>query len=620
MKEIKTESWEVYTLVDYITNDKISKIKTQRKKKWTSLPISEKSKHPNEKAYISFLYKTGNSVHAIMFGSDNNSYKNIDGNNRINAIMHFIKKPYDLFSENYQELFEAIDKYIIDKESNNSVKLIFENMSYKELMKFKYIQYFHNKGLTSLYNACLKKCRDELEEYIDNLQTKFKIDGVNDFGEKVKVCVNLFVGYTDDELNNTYLQVNEYNHSMDEIDLIASRLYSVIDFQIHNNVILTEIQNKLIKFYEEKAKDEVLACYTYHEKNKNDMNAYDFMVGFQNYLNELCPLIENVELKDKPLLFKIYQVLYKGNYYSIFNTENINDFITKMMHVVTILNKIKEKIFSDKLCGLGNTFNSSSDKFKIKTNSMYVVVCAIISFINEKTSDDIICKRIEKTILYHLIVKEIKDSETKQEYNSKNFIKYEAGGETSNKHAEEVYQKPLKICNSISRDIFKNVLINLIQENKRESCRYLENGKDKKNKRRDRKFFENILILYYYRKKIPTDFLYNKFWIEHISPFSSSWSNDIDIDRLGNIVPIIDSINNKRKNNHISEYKNIEKKIECDFIRFIDMIPSIAEYDKIVSHKDKKPEIINNEIYNQMCCENETKYINTFLDALLFET
>ena len=66
------------------------------------------------------------------------------------------------------------------------------------------------------------------------------------------------------------------------------------------------------------------------------------------------------------------------------------------------------------------------------------------------------------------------------------------------------------------------------------------------------------------------DFLKNKFWIEHIFPFSSSWTDNIDIDRLGNIIPIIDKLNSKRNTKHISEYKTLDKN---NFIKYRNIFP-----------------------------------------------
>ena len=144
--------------------------------------------------------------------------------------------------------------------------------------------------------------------------------------------------------------------------------------------------------------------------------------------------------------------------------------------------------------------------------------------------------------------------------------------------------------------------------------RKLETGKNKNDKRRPLMFFEKTIMFYYYKERIPINMLENEFSIEHICPNSSEWDGEIDKDRTGNLIPIISTINSSRGNRHISEYykaKNGES--FCEFIR--DIIPGFEVYDKIVSH-ERKPTIINNDLYNNMCAENEEKYKQNFIGQL----
>ena len=117
---------------------------------------------------------------------------------------------------------------------------------------------------------------------------------------------------------------------------------------------------------------------------------------------------------------------------------------------------------------------------------------------------------------------------------------------------------------------------------------------------------------------MPQQLLDNKFSIEHIIPFSSNWKNeDIDIDRLGNKIPIINEINIKRSNNHIKIYEKLDEKYE--FMKFIsDIKPTYQIYDNIVNHPGGKPspEIIDNNKYNDFCKKNEIIYINNFINCL----
>ena len=78
-------------------------------------PNSKKENVPSERKYIEFLYDTCNSVHAITFGVDKFKLSNIDGNNRINAIVHFVDEPLSLFPEKLYKLKEFIIRNIDEK-------------------------------------------------------------------------------------------------------------------------------------------------------------------------------------------------------------------------------------------------------------------------------------------------------------------------------------------------------------------------------------------------------------------------------------------------------------------------------------------------------------------------
>jgi hypothetical protein len=143
-KIIKNDQWNIKQLITKINNQEISKPKFQRKRKWDILPKSDNI--PNEKAYIQFLYDTENSVHAITFGQETNSrniYSNIDGNNRINAIKHFIDKPFEIFNDYLDNLIDEIKKINLSQEDKETLIKIFSNLSYEEIMNFKYNLFFN---------------------------------------------------------------------------------------------------------------------------------------------------------------------------------------------------------------------------------------------------------------------------------------------------------------------------------------------------------------------------------------------------------------------------------------------------------------------------------------------
>ena len=160
-KFIRNEQWYVKTLIQKIKNGDIIKPKYQRKKKWGLLPEEEKETNPNEQSYINFLFETQHSVHAITFGQDKSAlYMNIDGNNRINAICHFMNCPFDLFEGYIKKVFIFIDKHGWAPEIVLEIKEKIKKMSYSDVMEFKFTRFF---GDSPNYKSHLQMIRDDFE-------------------------------------------------------------------------------------------------------------------------------------------------------------------------------------------------------------------------------------------------------------------------------------------------------------------------------------------------------------------------------------------------------------------------------------------------------------------------
>ena len=612
-KIIKNEQWYIKNLISKINNNEIYKPKYQRKRKWNTLP--KKENIPNEKKYIEFLFETHNSVHAITFGINDGKYSNIDGNNRINSIVHFLNKPFELFSEYLIDINSFIDNNFENIDDINDIKDIFTSINYSDLMTFKYNKYFENIGKLELYNNCLKIKRDEFEPYIEALQKNLKINGEDRFDNNVQINVNLFEGYNTEELCKIFEDINKYNSKLTEMELLACSLYNITNFTINDNIVKVSIQDSLKEYYLKKADSENLICHEYNSDEK--MNAYDFMVGYQNYANNQCKLIEESNNDGLSLFFKIYKTLYKG-FDETFTTENINDFIGKINKSIEILQNILNNIFIDNLVGGGKIFEACNKKINtLRKNNLYLIIISIIGFINENRTDNYILSNITKCIVFHFIISDIKENKKIQKKfkDDHDCISYESGGATIDNHADKIYKNPILISDKITKDIMREAFDILLNENiKNKNYERRTDGRSKNDKRRSRKYFEKLLIFLYYKNKVPNEFLNKSYWIEHICPFSSSWENEIDIDRLGNIIPIQNELNCKRNNKHISEY---EKYDEDNFISFIkEIIPSNDIYNKIISYESKRPNIYDDKLYNELCDNNEKIYVDNCIKYL----
>lgn len=610
-KMIENKSWTICELLEKIRNREITKPKYQRKKKWRLLPDKKRDNVPNSKDYIDFLFKNHNSVHAISIADDNEGkYSNIDGNNRLYSLACFDKRPFEIYPEYLEEIIAFISIKIKDVDIQKKVKSLFCLMSYFDIIHFKFHKYFIEKGETELYDEHLKILRDDFEGPIERIHEKLKVKGIYEFDKFVRININLFSGYSVDELSEVFGDINKYNQNLSEIDLLASRLYNIDGFNINDMVLVASIKEELREYYDEKSKDEVLDCFQF--EIDYSINAYDFMVGYQNLKHKNCNLIEKVNDEGSSLFFKIYKTIYGGEFEATFTTENVNNFIEKIEKSTEILNSICDDLGVKTLDE--GIFDISYKNIHLKKNNLYVIICAIIGYINNNENMNIIMKSIQQCIFFHLFVQDISDKDIRKEHNLDNEIHYEAGGAYIDNQAQRFIKSPHSISEKITKEVMTKTLNILVKDIIKPIERYLSNGNLQKNKRRGHKFFEKLLILYYFKSKVPTDMLKCKFWIEHISAFSSSWKDKIDIDRLGNIIPIISEINQKRGNKHIKEYNQLDT---MGFMQYIkDMIPAIEIYDRMVKHEKNKSEIIDNKLYNEICSTNETNYINNFLKSV----
>ena len=443
------------------------------------------NKSPNEKSYIEFLFEVKNSVHAITFGQNMDSnkltYTNIDGNNRLNAIKHFIDKPFDIFPEYLNKLFDFIDTLtILEENDKNILKDIFTNISYVNIIEMKFHKYFDIINNPKLYEDKLRFKRDEFEPIIEEIQNKLKINGIDRFDNNVKINVNLFEGYNTDELCKIFEDINKFNSQLTEIELLACRLYNINDFKIKDNIIEQSIINEITEHYKEKSENEALMCYKF--ENNNKINAFDFIVGFQNYCNIVYKIIEKSDNNGTSLFFKLYKNIY-NSLDNTFNNQNINEFIEIITYSCNILKIIYKKTFTEQINN--KLFNSTCEnKFSTLTkNNLYIIISAIIGFKNKKIEEKKIINSIEICILYHFLISDIKNTHNRDTYRSNDYIQYEAGGTYIDGIAKKLLSNPSLINLEITKDSVKKLINELFQEGIKPFTRILENGNKKKEKK-----------------------------------------------------------------------------------------------------------------------------------------
>ena len=631
-EEVDNTKWTVGKLVGQIENGSISKPRFQRKKKWTTRPSGKNV--ADERTYIEFLYRRRNTVHAISFGKntfDGNRVvcSNIDGNNRINAICHFMKNPFDIFDDYMDDLSRTItmSEKISDDEKEH-LHSLFSNMSYIEFMNFTCLsrQAYEDMGLIEIWEGGrLPLIRDDVDDELKKIRNKLKV-GPNKnsglFNDRVMIPVNIFEEYTIDELCRLFEEINKFGGQLTETELLACKLFNETNFDIINKQYETAIREQIVTYYKEKANDEVLECFTF--KHDDKLNAHDLIIGFQNLCSEKYKFIPQSEVQGISLFFKMYKQMYKLGGDS-FTTENINNFIQCITSSCELLNEIICNIFDDRV---DDALFNKSCKTKIqslKKNNVYIILSALVGFSLSKKTVPKNTQKIHITIvlMFFFMTKDVKNHGTRKEFSAFDTIRFDGGGCFVESKAHKMMNSPENISEGITKQLFGRVIDALYKEVNNPHVRFLDDARTKRqnDKRRQLRFFEKVLMFFVYKDSIPVNMLKDKFSIEHIVPNSSDWVGEMDKDRTGNLVPIRVKMNCSRGNKHINAYNDNDF---CKCINIREIIPTNDLYDEIVVHArdsggPQRVVVKDVEKYNNMCTRNENTYKRVFLEYIFPE-
>lgn len=361
---IDNESWSLAKLFEiFEKKDSIAKPKFQRDKKWTLQPQPEKKNIPNYKDYINFLITNKNSVFPISLGTEfkdgKQTYIVIDGNNRLNSIITFLKNPYLIFPEYYNDLFNFINTSDIDTNIKTQIINTIKELNYRDISNFKRLKLI----LPSLNIESALFC--EIEEKIYDTQKKFLYNDNTNFDKIINLNINIFKDGTYENYSKIFEDINKHSNILSENELLSAILFTT-SIKLNNNDLKNKILVKITKFYDEKGKGEELVQYKFEVKDyeTKDINAFDFMIGFQNYCNELYPVIHKFDSSGLSVFFKIFKLLYGSISCPKFTETNIVDFIDKMYFACDILNKACLRIFPKNIDGI---FNSSCVKINENT-------------------------------------------------------------------------------------------------------------------------------------------------------------------------------------------------------------------------------------------------------------
>lgn len=601
---IENTSWTLENLLN--NRDIINKPKFQRDQKWT---IEPKNNKPNYKDYIIFLIDNKNSVIPISLGTEikNNkeNYIVIDGNNRINAIINFLQKPYCIFPEYYNKVIEFIDncKYT-DDILKEECKNIITNLNYKKISNFTTL----NKILVNfVIHGDLHK---NIENELCKIQEKMRYKEQEPFNINIKLNINIFKNGTYNEYCKIFEDINKHANTLSENELLSAILFNT-NITINDTKFKHILVDKIKKFYDDRGKNEALEKYEMELDYEQKINAFDFIIGFQNYCSEKYTVIHNFESSGLSLFFKLFKYLYSSLNQENFTIENVNKFIEDVNFACDILNSAYNSIFQENIDE--NIFNKSAVKNKLLIRKNPMMLILISNIVNKNIEKKKLINENKKCIIYHFLsnkkyLKNISDEDFAT-IKEEDKIQYTTGSAFIDNMCNTILNKDKNKIFNISKDKFKNLLKKNLKYHINEKT---YNDERKTNKRRKLNLLDKILISNYWNRNIPNKHLTEKYSIEHITPYSSIWNDTIDIDRLGNIFPTLEEINSKRGNKSLSIYKE-------EYPIFYDVVKSLLhldEYENINLYENRKNTIKSIESYNNICTKNEKLYVNNLIDEL----
>ncbi len=613
----KWHQWALHELVQAIEQKQICKPRCQRKKTWQLL--SATGDESNCLDYIKFLYETCSTVEAITFArftkqESKDVFSAVDGNNRLRAITIFCQKPLSLFKENFALLRQTGSPYAV-------FVAFLESIPYAALVTLKSIErYIKNKlpadsAVTHIWqNDMDAAMRDYIEDEFESVvMHQLLIDKTHHFHLFVTINLVVFTNPDEEQLAYIYHSLNKNVNPMSKTDILAATLLCATHFSLDFDPHLQlELEQELEEYYVQKNADEILQCYA-PSAERMPMNGTEFIIAFQNYCARKYPDLVPV-FQDKHALMhnlfgckNLFYTLSAGN----FTTENIRRFVSKVEKVLITLQEAMVYLHPATL-DLQNFKKDVNIKFHKSTNASLVLFAGILRLqefvergqLSAHQLRDTVCK----VILYHVLVTQVEDKETRDLYALHDLL-----NAMNNHYIEQLTLQirtgnlPLAqfgFGNKVTAGQMRAVLQTLVQQYNKPCLHH------KKPKRRVLPYTYRILLSTYYNAKVPYTYTKRKQNADHVFPYSSDWMNDvIDLDRLGNLLIFDEDLNKARKNTSIQYYYDKAP----DLMKCLDY-PSLEEYNTVILHGAKSLPLVKNvAAFNTCCSALEEVYVRQLL-------
>lgn len=581
----ESKTFTIEQLYQKYQHGELLKPQMQRSACWYFMP-SKTEDRTNNYDFIKFITQAGNLVNPLIMLEriHNNSKKlfMVDGNNRLNAIINFIKFPLKLIGGDLLSMdFLAEFRHELSK---ISLAELLEYPSLTELCEIKGLLHILEKNSETFPRV------DMIRSYKDTISRLRSMSFMT-----IEVPITKFEGLSDKQLVELYAGLNRTGVKLTEQDILASTT-SFITYNADEISNYLELREIATKYYNNMNDNEVLAV----DFKIDSLNLFEVITAMKVKLRNEYSFLPSYGNNTQKLefLFQWYRYLF-GEFETKINIDEFQKNVFMIFDIVArivknmFVKEIKSKMLSDKKVSLG----------KQHMTIIFLYLYKRINPISRKIDKNHIdC--VMRNIYYVQVLEYCASKKIARASSEKNTVfKGRAGIVT----AADKLKKSGFNANDIdlsapSREQFTE-LVNYAMEGS------VEEPKKSRSKRKPVNKFYAMLLSEYFRSVVPLSQLENVKDVEHIIPFSSKFVEGKlgDIDRIGNLTLIDHEVNSKRGNQRITD-EFIQKHKLCNLA-----YPTERVYNTICNDIG---DIRSLENYNLLCNQREKIFLECVINCL----
>jgi hypothetical protein len=422
----------------------------------------------------------------------------------------------------------------------------------------------------------------------------------------IKLDMTIFPHLTNDQMCHIYESINEGGVKLSKQELLASST-SRMHFTKETLSSFDELKHLIeTKYYEDMNRTEKLKIV---EDSKDVINLFEVLVAFQYKLHahysyfipEPCASDKGTDLD---ILFKLYTYLMNPKFYEksdkTFDTAPSVDLLNQVLKDIELSCQWIDRIYK-KYYNININCKEIKKYLKISKNVVILLIVYIVDAMRLTIEKGIIDSNLCHVIIYNELITEYpasKRSEIQHELKiPNNSLRYEEGGTFIPNQVRKI--KDIHLFESIPTIDHIRILLERIFQDELEETNTCA-------KRTSLTKVKVIALSVFYGAQIPSIKMSEPHNKDHIIPISITWTGLLDINRLGNLQLISETLNKSRGAKPITDAWIEEKGLIYQFY------PKEAEYAGICDHKMIK----DLAAYNAMCERREKKYKDLILATL----